>query len=233
MLAYRAVSHAYGTREVLHDVTLAVERGERVALLGPSGAGKTTLFRLAYAAFAPTSGSVYLDGTDLQGVRGAALRAARARIAVVFQQHGLVDQISVFANVVAGTFGRRGTFASVGAVLRPSAHDRSVVQAALEHVGLADRANDRAFDLSGGQRQRVAIARAIVQRAELVLADEPAASLDPDLAREVVDVLLRDARERGAALVCTLHQPELTRGFDRIITLEDGRVTQDRSSTLV
>jgi len=227
MLAYREVTHAYGTRRVLQGVTFAVERGERVALLGPSGAGKTTLFRLAYGAFAPTGGSVTIDGIDLAHVRGAALRATRARIAVVFQQHGLIDQLSVAANVIAGTFGRRSTIGALRAVLSPSAADSAAVAAALDHVGLADRARDRAFDLSGGQRQRVAIARAIVQRAELVLADEPAASLDPSLAREIVDVLLADARERNAALVCTLHQPELTTGFDRIVVLENGRVAGD------
>jgi phosphonate transport system ATP-binding protein len=227
MLAYRGVAHAYGTRRVLEGVTLAVRRGERVALLGPSGAGKTTLFRLAFGAFAPTNGAVFVDGEDLATLRGGALRAARAKIAVVFQQHGLIDQLSVAANVVAGTFGRRSTAGALWAVLAPDADDRAAVTEALEHVGLADRARDRAYHLSGGQRQRVAIARAIVQRAELVLADEPAASLDPVLAREIVDVLLTDAQERNAALVCTLHQPELTRGFDRVVTLDGGRIVAD------
>jgi phosphonate transport system ATP-binding protein len=231
MLAYRAVAHAYGTRRVLDGVTFAVRRGERVALLGPSGAGKTTLFRLAYGAFEPSAGSVAIDGIDLAPLRGHALRTVRARIAVVFQQHNLIDQLSVGANVIAGTFGRRSTLGSLRAVIAPQAAETADVRAALVHVGLADRILDRAADLSGGQRQRVAIARAIVQRAELVLADEPAASLDPALAREVVDVLLRDASERSAALVCTLHQPELTRDFDRVIVLEHGRIAADRRTT--
>jgi phosphonate transport system ATP-binding protein len=228
VLLFRDVVHAYDSRRVLDGVTLSVARGERVALLGPSGAGKTTLFRLAYGAFAPTSGAVFIAGADLAQQRGAALRATRARIAVVFQQHGLIDQLSVEANVIAGTFGRRSTAGALRAVIAPSAADRAAAEAALAHVGLGDRSRDRAYDLSGGQRQRVAIARAIVQRAELVLADEPAASLDPELAREIVDVLLRDARERDAALVCTLHQPELTRGFDRIVTLDGGKIVDDR-----
>jgi phosphonate transport system ATP-binding protein len=231
MLAYRDVAHAYGARRVLDGVTFAVRRGERVALLGPSGAGKTTLFRLAYGAFAPSAGSVAIDGIDLAPLRGRALRSVRARIAVVFQQHNLIDQLSVGANVIAGTFGRRSTLGSLRAVIAPQAAETADVRAALAHVGLADRIHDRAADLSGGQRQRVAIARAIVQRAELVLADEPAASLDPALAREVVDVLLRDASERNAALVCTLHQPELTRDFDRVIVLEHGRIAEDRRTT--
>jgi phosphonate transport system ATP-binding protein len=228
MLAYQNVAQIFGDRRVLIDVSFSVAPGECVALLGPSGSGKTTLFRLAYAAFAPSAGSVLVDGVDLAALRGGALRAMRARIAVVFQAHGLVDQLSVGANVVAGTFGRRSTLGALRSVIAPQPADRSAVSAALAHVGLAERIDDRAFELSGGQRQRVAIARAIVQRAELVLADEPVAALDPALAEEIVALLLRDARERNAALLCTLHQPYLTRGFDRIITLEHGRIVDDR-----
>jgi phosphonate transport system ATP-binding protein len=228
MLAYCHVAQVFGDRRVLDDVSFSVARGECVALLGPSGSGKTTLFRLAYAAFAPSAGSVLVDGVDLHTRHGAALRAIRARIAVIFQAHGLIDQLSVGANVVAGTFGRRSTFGAVRSVVAPQPADRSAVLAALEHVGLAERIDDRAFELSGGQRQRVAVARAIVQRAELVLADEPVAALDPALAEDIVALLLRDARERNAALLCTLHQPHLTRGFDRIITLDHGRILADR-----
>ena len=227
MLRYEDVRHRYGDRTVLNGCSFAVERGECVALLGRSGAGKTTLFRLAYGAFDPEGGRVLVGGTDLRGLRGAALRAVRARIAVVFQSHELIDQLSVATNVIAGTFGRRSTFDALRAVLRPTVLERRLVHDALEHVGLAERAADRAYELSGGQRQRVAVARAIASRAELVLADEPAASLDPTLAREIVDLLLADARERGAALVCTLHQPELTRDFDRVVTIDAGRVVRD------
>jgi ABC-type phosphate/phosphonate transport system ATPase subunit len=134
----------------------------------------------------------------------------------------------VCANVIAGTFGRRTTFDSLRAVIAPRAEEREHARAALAHVGLAERIDDRVFELSGGQRQRVAVARAIAQRAEIVLADEPAASLDPALASDVVALLLEDARERGTTLLCTLHQPELTRGFDRVIELRDGRLLDGR-----
>jgi phosphonate transport system ATP-binding protein len=228
MLAYRNVAHAYGTRQVLDDVTFSIERGECVALVGSSGSGKTTLFRLAYGAFAPTAGVVSVDGVDVARQSGSALRALRARIAVIFQAHGLVDQLSVGANVIAGTLGRRSTVGALRAVVAPSAADRATIGAALAHVGLADRIDDRAFELSGGQRQRVAIARSIAGRAQLVLADEPVSALDPQLAHEIVDLLVRDARERNVALLCTLHQPELTRAFDRVITLAAGRIVADR-----
>jgi len=219
VLVFERVVQRFGARTVLDELSLTVAAGERVALVGPSGAGKTTLFRLAYGAFAPTAGRVLVDGAEPGRLTGRALRAVRSKIAVVFQSHGLVEQLSAGANVIAGTFGRRSTWDSVRAIVAPHADELADARAALDHVGLADRLRDRVFELSGGQRQRVAVARAIAQRASLVLADEPAASLDPQLGREVVDLLLRDARERKATLVCTLHQLELTEGFDRVIAL--------------
>lgn len=219
MLVFERVVQRFGTRTVLDGLDLSIAPGERVALVGPSGAGKTTLFRLAYGAFAPTAGRVFVDGTEPCRLTGRALRALRSKIAVVFQSHGLIEQLSAGANVIAGTFGRRSTWDSVRAIVAPHPGELADARAALDHVGLADRLPDRVFELSGGQRQRVAVARAIVQRASLVLADEPAASLDVERGREVVDLLLRDARERNATLVCTLHQLELTAGFDRVIAL--------------
>jgi len=219
VLVFERVVQRFGARTVLDELSLTVAAGERVALVGPSGAGKTTLFRLAYGAFAPTAGRVLVDDAEPGRLTGRALRAVRSKIAVVFQSHGLVEQLSAGANVIAGTFGRRSTWDSVRAIVAPHPDELADARAALDHVGLADRLRDRVFELSGGQRQRVAVARAIAQRASLVLADEPAASLDPQLGREVVDLLLRDARERKATLVCTLHQLELTEGFDRVIAL--------------
>jgi len=230
VLAYEGVTQRFGARVALDALTLRIADGERVALVGPSGSGKTSLFRLAYAAFEPTVGRVLLDGVDLAGLHKKKLREARAKIAVIFQAHGLVDRLSAGQNAIAGSFGRRGTFDSIRAILAPTPNERANVREALERVGLADRIDDRVFNLSGGQRQRVAVARAIVQEARLVLADEPAASLDPELAREIVDLLLDDAATRGATLVCTLHQPELTSGFDRVIELRNGRVVGDGSA---
>jgi phosphonate transport system ATP-binding protein len=225
-LVFDNVVQRFGARTVLDGVSFRVGPGERVALVGPSGAGKTTIFRLMYGAFAPTSGRVVVDGKEPGVVSGRALRALRSKIAVVFQSHGLVDQLSSGANVIAGTLGRRSTWDAVRAVLRPHADEVADARAALTHVGLGDRLRDRVFDLSGGQRQRVAVARAIAQRASLVLADEPAASLDPQLGRDIVELLLRDAKERNATLICTLHQLELTAGFDRVIEAREGSVVE-------
>lgn len=224
MLAFDDVTGGYAARTVLAHASFSLARGERVALVGPSGAGKSTIFRMSYGAFAPTSGRVLVDGRDLASLHGPDLRAMRARIAVVFQSHGLVDQMRVWQNVIAGTFGRRTTVDSLRAIVRPTTAEREMARDALRRVGLADRFESRTFELSGGQRQRVAIARAIAQHAELVLADEPAASLDPELGIEIVEMLLDDARARGATLLCSLHQPELARRFDRVIRVGDGRV---------
>ena len=225
-LVFENVVQRFGTRTVLDGVNFSIAPGERVALVGPSGAGKTTMFRLMYGAFAPTSGRVFVGGQEPGTVKGRALRGLRSKIAVVFQSHGLVEQLSAAANVIAGTFGRRTTWDAVRAVLRPHADELADAQMALAHVGLGDRLHDRVFDFSGGQRQRVAVARAIAQRASLVLADEPAASLDPQLGRDIVELLLRDAKERNATLICTLHQLELTAGFDRVIEARGGSVLE-------
>lgn len=231
MLEFIAVEQRYGKRAALDGVSLRIERGERVALVGPSGSGKTTFFRLAYGAFVPTSGRVLLDGVDLATLHGRALRAARSRIAVVFQTHGLVERLSVRANVLAGTFGKRSTIGALRTTFAPSAGETQAAREALESVRLAERLDDRVFALSGGQRQRVAIARAVLQQAELVLADEPAASLDPELSGEIVELLLADSRTRGTTLICSLHQPNLAQSFDRLIRLDRGKVASDESGT--
>jgi len=227
MLAFEGVTSRYGERIALEDLSFTLERGERVALVGPSGAGKTTLFRLCYAAFAPTSGRVLLDGADLASLRGRALRRARSTIAVVFQNHNLVERLDVGRNVLCGTLGGRSTVDALRTIVLPRRVDWALARAALERVGLEDRLRSQAHALSGGQRQRVAIARGIAQRAALVIADEPAASLDPELAVEIIDVLLRDAADRSATLLCSLHQRELARRFDRVLRIEGGRLASD------
>jgi phosphonate transport system ATP-binding protein len=226
MLAFEDVTHRYGRRVALDGLTLRVEPGERVAIVGPSGSGKTTLFRLAYAAFDPTAGRVLVGGDDMRTLRGAALRRRRATIAMIFQSHALVDRLRVWQNVIAGTFGRRSTIDSLRSVTAPSAAEREDVRAALARVALEDRFTDRAHALSGGQRQRVAIARAVIQRAQLVLADEPVASLDSELAHETIGMLLDDARTRGTTLICSLHQPDIAARFDRIVRLRHGRLVE-------
>ncbi|WP_161993671.1 phosphonate ABC transporter ATP-binding protein [Muricoccus nepalensis] len=205
-LVVEGLSVSLGGRAVLSGVTLAVAPGEVLAIEGPSGAGKTTLLRAA-AGLVPHAGTVSAGG---------------ARPALVFQHHALARRLSARSNVLVGALGRTG-FLRSALGLWP-ARELALAAECLGRVGLAGLAERRADTLSGGQRQRVAIARALMQRAPVLLADEPVASLDPANA-EAVLVLLRELARGGLAVVVSLHQPELARRHaDRRLRLENGRV---------
>jgi len=216
----------YGeTVTALADVSFSIEPGEFVAVLGPSGAGKTTLFRCLTGLTRPDGGSVIVRGRDICAIRGRQLRAARQDVALIFQQFNLVRRLTALHNVLAGRLARLPTWRVV--LRRFARPDRQRALACLDAVGLADRAYARADQLSGGQQQRVAIARALAQEATVVLADEPVASLDPESAAVVLDTLRAVART-GVAVVASLHQVNLATGYaDRIIALRAGRVVED------
>lgn len=209
----------------LRGVSLSVQRGERVAILGASGAGKTTLFR-AISGFAPiVSGSVLVDGISVQGLRGRPLRDLRRRIATVSQRHDMVDRLAVYQNVMAGALGRWSNLHALRFLLRPSSDELKEAEMALARVALPGKLRESTATLSGGEHQRVAIARALVQHPVVLLADEPIASLDPELSGQILSLLCTLAEERGFALLCSLHQPEFAfRYFNRVIRLEDGRI---------
>jgi len=209
----------------LADVSFSVEPGEFVAVLGPSGAGKTTLFRCLTGLTRPDRGSVLLRGRDICAIRGRELRAARQDVALIFQQFNLVRRLTAMHNVLAGRLARLPTWRVL--LRRFARADRQRALACLEAVGLLDRAYARADQLSGGQQQRVAIARALAQEATVVLADEPVASLDPESATAVLDTLRAVARA-GVAVVASLHQVHLATAYaDRIIALRAGRLVED------
>ncbi len=211
---------------VLNGVSLDVNRGEKVAILAPSGSGKTTLFR-AITGFVPvTSGSITVDGIPVQGLRGRKLREWRCHIAMVSQRHDLVDRLKVYQNVMAGALGRWSTFHALRFLLWPLQEELEEAEHALARVGIPKKLHARTSDLSGGEHQRVAIARALVQHPLVLLADEPVASLDPDLSGQILALLCSLAQENGFALLCSLHQPELAyKYFDRIIRIEDGKIS--------
>ena len=220
----RGVRREFGGRAALDHVDLTVHEGERVALLGPSGAGKSTLLALLNGSLRPTSGTVEVLGVDLAGVSPTGLRAIQRRVGTISQRLDLVDQVRVLHNVNAGRLGAWGTGRALLALAMPRADP--TVTAALGQVGLGWAVHERTERLSGGERQRVAIARLLVQRPELVLADEPVSSLDPSRAAEVLD-LLRTTTPRGS-LVVSLHQPELARRHcTRALGLQSGRVVFD------
>ena len=209
----------------LDGVSFSVLPGQFVAVLGPSGAGKTTLFRCMTGLTPADGGSVLVRGRDICRIRGRALRAARQEMALIFQQFNLVRRITAHHNVLAGRLAHAPAWRV--ALRRFGRPDRQRALACLDAVGLLERAGTRADQLSGGQQQRVAIARALAQEASVVLADEPVASLDPEAAATVLDALRTVARS-GVAVVASLHQVHLAVSYaDRIIALRAGRVVED------
>jgi len=228
MIGLHQLDVALGGRPVLRSIDLAVARGERVALLGPSGAGKTTLFRVLNLGLPPDAGGYHLDGVDSAALRGPARRQARAGIATVHQQHDLVGRLDVLRNILAGRLGAWGLWRSVRQYTWPERVDVAAVERILARVGIPEKLHERADRLSGGQQQRAAIARALFQDARLVLADEPVSAVDPGLAEDIVGLLCRTCAEDGRTLVASLHQPQLARRFfPRIVGMSAGRIVFD------
>jgi len=228
------LSKSYGAMRALSSVDLRVEPGEMVALIGASGSGKSTLIRALaglVAGDAGRGGKVILLGRRMQAGGRIAhdARRLRADIGVVFQQFNLVGRLSVLQNVLIGRLGRipawRGTLG-----LFTRAEKQSAMQA-LDRVGIAGTALQRAATLSGGQQQRAAIARTLVQGAEVILADEPIASLDPGSAKRVMEILARINREDGITVLVSLHQVDYAfRYCHRTVGLRAGRITYDGPS---
>lgn len=218
----------FGAREVLKGVDVSVRPGELTVVLGANGSGKSTLLRCAIRLLEPDAGSISLCGTDLLAARGEGLRAARRRAAMVFQQVLLVRRRTALENVAFGALGELPLHRSLSPRLFPEPVRARALES-LERVGLADRAGQRAATLSGGQAQRVAIARALCQRARVILADEPVASLDPRAAESVLSLLADVAKNENLGVLVVLHQPDLARRYaDRLIGFLDGGISFDR-----
>lgn len=216
---------------ILDGASLELFPGETVALLGSSGSGKSTLMK-SLTGFAPISGgSVTVAGADMTRVRRGQLRDVRASVGQVFQQFNLVGRLSVLTNVLAGALHSAGSINLVGGF--SSAHRRRAL-ALLDRVGIAHKAGAQARELSGGQQQRVAIARALMQSPQLILADEPVASLDPKMSHSVLELLQQIAREDGIPVLVSLHVlPLALQHSDRIVGLRHGQmVISDRTEDL-
>lgn len=222
---------SFARRPALKDVSLRVERGEMVALLGASGSGKSTLLRLLNGLHRADAGShseVRVLGQVVQraGVLSHDIRRQRARVAAIFQQFNLVDRLPVLVNVMAGALHRMPLWRALVRRFPESEHARA--HAALARVGIEHCAWQRASTLSGGQQQRAAISRALVQEAQLILADEPVASLDPASSRRVMELLAELNRELGVTVLVSLHQVEHAFSFcPRTIALRAGEVVYD------
>jgi phosphonate transport system ATP-binding protein len=227
----RQLHKTFGTAPALRNVSLQVRRGEMVALLGASGSGKSTLLRHLNGLHRADGGSVSavdVLGRTVQrdGVVARDIRATRSRVAVVFQQFNLVDRLPVMINVLAGALHRLPLWR--GLLRRFPAAEMARAQEAMARVGIARLAWQRASTLSGGQQQRAAISRALVQGAELILADEPIASLDPESSRRVMQTLADVNRDLGVTVLVSLHQVDFAFAFcPRTIALHEGRVVFD------
>lgn len=225
-VVFDAVTKRYRRDEdpAVSGVSLAAAPGESVCLIGPSGAGKTTLFRLVTRTLVPDSGVVLVGGKDLGRVGYRALRALRRRIGVIHQRGDLVPASTVLTNVAIGAVGGRGAAAALQLSLRGATSEiaRRAFQV-LEELEIEPLAGARVDELSGGQRQRVAVARLLVQQPAVVVADEPTASVDPRSAQVVLDALQRLAAA-GATLLLATHDLQVARRADRLVALREGRV---------
>jgi len=222
----RQVTQRFGQFTALSDLNLHIASGERVALVGSSGAGKSTLLRLLNGTLLPTQGEIWALGQPLNRLSAAKLRRVQCQVGTVYQQFHLVNNLAVVHNVNAGHLGKWSFWKAVLSLLYPQ--ELEAAAKALYRVGIPEKLFERTDSLSGGQQQRVAIARVLVQDPIAILADEPVASLDPQLSREIMDLLCGLAIADGKTLVVSIHSIELAKShFDRIIGLRAGQVFFD------
>ena len=227
VLHVKGLSKSYDGPIILKDVSFSAYAGISLAVIGANGSGKSTLLKCLIRLTDPTAGTITMLGQDVGALNASALRRFRSRIGVVWQKHNLVPRISALSNVLHGVQSRMSGPRSWWQWAAP-APVRAEAMACLERVGLADKALQRVDSLSGGQQQRVAIARMLMQRPEIVLADEPDASLDPQSGENVMRLLSDLARQDGLTLIVISHRLEHTMEFsDRIIGLAGGQITLD------
>jgi phosphonate transport system ATP-binding protein len=226
MLEIQGLTKRFGDFAAVDDVTLAIPEGQMVGVIGRSGAGKSTLLRLINRLTDPSEGRIIANGREVTQLKGPELLAWRARCAMVFQQFNLSPRLDVMTNVLIGRLAEVPYWRSLLQIWRPE--DRLAALSALAMFDMVPIAGQRAESLSGGQQQRVAICRALVQEPELVLADEPIASLDPRNSKIVMDALLRINKQFGITVITNLHSLDTARSYcDRLIGMAQGRVVFD------
>lgn len=226
MLEIDGLSRRFGAVRAVDGVSLSIARGTFVGVIGRSGAGKSTLLRMVNRLTEPSAGTVRWNGTAITEASGAALRDWRRRCAMIFQQFNLIGRLDVLDNVLVGRLAHTSAWRAFPRLW--SRADRAMALSALEMLDLAPFAAARAEDLSGGQQQRVAICRALVQEPEIILADEPVASLDPRNARVVMDALARINHHFGITVLVNLHSLDLARSYcHRLVGMAQGRVVFD------
>lgn len=226
MLQVEGLTCRFGTKAAVDNVSFSITPGAFVGVIGRSGAGKSTLLRSINRLSPVTEGTIRFNETDVTALSGKDLRQWRARSAMIFQQFNLVGRLDVLTNVLMGRLSEVPFWRSL--VQAWPEQDIAVAMSALEQFDMGSLAAQRADQLSGGQQQRVAIARAMVQQPDIILADEPIASLDPRNTKIVMDALLRINKHFGITVICNLHSLDLARGYcDRLIGMASGRVVFD------
>ncbi|WP_318505617.1 phosphonate ABC transporter ATP-binding protein [Bacillus sp. T3] len=224
MIEINQISKQFERKIALSSLSFAVKKGELIALIGPSGAGKTTLLNILAAILKADQGELLVDGKTLQQYANQKDRAKK--IGMIRQQFDLVGQLAVIHNVLAGRLVDWGFFKSLFSLFIPQ--EKQTALHALNRVGLADKLYERTANLSGGEQQRVALARLLMQKPEIILADEPVASLDPSRAEDILRILTTLAREENQTVIASLHSVEYAKKyFSRLIALKDGQLFFD------
>ena len=229
MLEIKQLVKKYRTGDLaINGVDLKVEKGQVMALIGPSGAGKSTLIRCVNRLEAPTSGEIWFNGENIVKLRSGKLRKARRNMGMIFQEYDLVERLTVMENVLSGRLGYVGFWRSY--LRKFPQTDVKEAFRLLEKVGLEKMFNKRADELSGGQRQRVGIARALIQNPDILLVDEPTASLDPKTSRQIMRLITELCEEQQLAAIINIHDVALAQMFsERIVGLREGSIVYDGS----
>ena len=226
MLRINHLSKRFGSKNAVENISVEVPKGQFVGVIGRSGAGKSTLLRMINRLAEPTTGSISWDGVEITKLKGSDLNEWRRRSAMIFQQFNLVGRLDVLNNVLVGRLAGTPMWRSMLRLWGED--DRAIALAALAQFDMASFAAQRAEELSGGQQQRVAICRALVQEPDIILADEPVASLDPRNTKLVMDALLRINKHFGITVLCNLHSLDLARTYcDRLVGLSNGKLVFD------
>ena len=229
MLEIKQLVKKFNTGDLaINGVDLKVEKGQVMALIGPSGAGKSTLIRCVNRLENPTSGEIWLNGENIVKMRSGKLRRARRNMGMIFQEYALVERLTVMENVLSGRLGYVGFWRSFLRKFPQS--DINAAFGLLEKVGLDTMVNKRADELSGGQRQRVGIARALIQKPDILLVDEPTASLDPKTSRQIMRLITELCEENQLAAIINIHDVALAQMYaERIVGLREGIIVYDGS----
>ncbi len=227
MLEIKQLVKKYHTGDLaINGVDLKVEKGQVMALIGPSGAGKSTLIRCVNRLENPTSGEIWLNGENIVKMRSGKLRRARRNMGMIFQEYALVERLTVMENVLSGRLGYVGFWRSFLRKFPQS--DINAAFGLLEKVGLDTMVNKRADELSGGQRQRVGIARALIQKPDILLVDEPTASLDPKTSRQIMRLITELCEENKLTAIINIHDVALAQMYaERIVGLREGSIVYD------